>query len=94
LSTTPQRNLEGQRFWIIRPHHPRCGREFELLTHKQTWGEDRVYFHDEREQLVALPAAWTDLLPPDPLVIVAKGRSAFRAEDLWELVQLLRRVSL
>jgi hypothetical protein len=24
---------------------------------------------------------------------VAKGRSAFRANDLWELVQLLRKVS-
>ena len=53
-----------------------------------------MYFHDEGERLVALPAAWTDLLPPDPFVVVAKGRSAFRANDLWELVQLLRRVSL
>lgn len=43
-STTPQRNLEGQRFRIIHPHHPWCGREFELLTRKQTWGEDRALF--------------------------------------------------
>ncbi|MGO9824671.1 MAG: DUF5372 family protein [Terriglobales bacterium] len=93
LSTTPQRNLKGQRFRVIHPHHPWYGREFELLTHKQTWGEDRVYFHDERERLVALPAAWTDLLPPDPFIVVANGRSAFRAEDLRELVQLLRKVS-
>jgi hypothetical protein len=92
-STTPLRNLKGQRFRIIHPHHPWYGREFELLTHKQAWGEDRVYFHDEKERLVALPAAWTDVLPPDPFVVVAKGRSAFRANDLWELVQLLRKVS-
>ena len=58
----------------------------------QAWGEYRVFFHDEKERLIALPAAWTDVVPPDPFVLLANGRSPFRAEDLWELVQLLRRV--
>jgi hypothetical protein len=80
-----------RRFRVTHPYHPWFDREFELITYKQAWGEDRVYFHDARERLVALPAVWTDVIPQDPVVVLGKGRSLFRAEDLWELVQLLRR---
>jgi len=38
---------------------------------------------------MALPASWTDLVPPDPFVAVAAGRSLFRADDLLELAQLV-----
>jgi len=42
---------------------------------------------------MALPASWTDLAPLDPFVVVAAGRSQFRADDLWELAQLLGRIT-
>ena len=67
---------------------------FELITQHQAWGEERVFFHDENERLMALPAAWTDVISADPFVAVSQGRSLFRAEDLWELVHLLRRGTL
>ncbi len=40
---------------------------------------------------LALPAAWTDVVAPDPFVLAAHGRSLFRTQDLWELVRMLRR---
>jgi hypothetical protein len=40
--------------------------------------------------LLALPAAWTDIVAPDPFVLAAHGRSLFRTQDLWELVRILR----
>ena len=40
-----------------------------------------------------LPASWTDVVPADPIVVAAKGRAHFRAEDLWALAQLVRRLS-
>lgn len=58
--------------------------------HRRTWGEDRVFFYDERGRLSALPAAWTDFVSPDPFVKIAAGRSLFRAEDLVELVEQVR----
>jgi len=93
--TATQCDGEERRFRVTHPHHPWCGHEFELIDHKQTWGEDRDFFHDEQGRLIALPATWTDVVLPDPfvLVLVANSRSPFRAEDLWELVQLLRRGS-
>jgi hypothetical protein len=64
-----------------------------MVSYNRCWGEDRVYFHDEQGRLIGLPAAWTDVAPPDPFVVVAAGRSYFRAEDLGELTRLVRRLS-
>lgn len=81
-----------QVFRVTHPYHPWYGREFELLTHKQTWGEQRVYFYDENERLCALPATWTDAVPLDPFVAVAEGRALFRPADLLTLCDLLTRL--
>jgi hypothetical protein len=65
-----------------------------MVAYKSAWGEDRVYFYNERQQLTALPASWTDVVPADPAVAVAAGRAPFRANDLLELVQLLHCLSV
>ena len=59
------------------------------MAARHTWGLDRVYFYDDKGQLQSLPTAWTDAFPPDPVVLLSAGRSAFRFEDLWELSQLI-----
>lgn len=41
------------------------------------------------DQLRALPAKWTDVIDPDPFVVMAAGRSLFRVEDLLSLGSLL-----
>ena len=77
---------------MTHPFHPLHGREFTLLAHRQNWGEDRVFFVDDQGQLVSLPAQWTSLAPPDPFVIIAAGRSAFRVADLLELARLIEQL--
>jgi hypothetical protein len=62
-----------------------------LLSYRKNWGEDRVFF-DNGGTLISLPAAWTDVLSPDPLVALSQGRSPFRADDLLELAELLRQI--
>ena len=52
-------------------------------------GEDRLYLQVGPEEIVTVPAAWTTLGPPDPLVELAGGRSLFRVEDLVELCGLV-----
>ena len=90
LSTAPLSESAGGCFRVTHPFHPWLGREFELVVHRRTWGEDRVFFYDERGRLSALPAAWTDFVSPDPFVKIAASRSLFRAEDLVELVEQVR----
>lgn len=75
---------------MTHPFHPLRGREFDLVTYRQNWGEDRVYFHDDQGHLRALSAGWTSLGAEDPFVAVSAGRSAFRTVDLVELVGLIQ----
>jgi hypothetical protein len=60
-----------------------------MVAYKSAWGEDRVYFYNERNQLTALPASWTDVVAADPFVTVAAGRAPFQPNDLLTLVQLI-----
>ena len=74
---------------MTHPFHPWLGRELVLLSVRQTWGEDRVFFVDEEGTQRSLPRAWTDAADPDPFVVLAGGRSAVRVEDLLALVELV-----
>jgi hypothetical protein len=60
---------------------PLHGRGFVLLAHRHNQAEDRVFVVNGQCQFVSLPAPWTSLAPPDPLLTPAAGRSAFRVAD-------------
>lgn len=79
-------------FQVTHPFHPLKGREFSLVTYRMNWGENRVSFQDERGLLVSLPAQWTDVLPPEPLVAIGRGRSSFRVDDLLQLAELIQQI--
>jgi len=64
-----------------------------LIESRPTWGEYRVFFHDDSGQLRRLPQQWTDRGPADPTVMVGAGRAHFRYDDLVQLVDLLTRLS-
>ena len=77
---------------MTHPFHPLHGRAFELLDYRNAWGEDRVYFHDDRGRFRRLPASWTDVVGEDAFVAVAAGRSPLRVEDLLRLAELVARL--
>jgi hypothetical protein len=64
-----------------------------MVAYKNAWGEDRVYFYNEDQQLTAIPAGWTDVVAADPFVTVAAGRAPFRANDLLEMARLIHSIS-
>jgi hypothetical protein len=66
--------------------------EFEVVSYRQNWGEDRAWFHDNNGRLQSIPANWSDAAEVDPFVVVAAGRSSFRITDLLELVQVIQGV--
>jgi hypothetical protein len=77
----------------VHPFHPLYGESFELLSHRSSWGEDRVTFHDREGRLRSVPASWTSVVGPDPFVALSAGRAVFRVEDLLALVALVRALS-
>lgn len=64
-----------------------------MVAYKNAWGEDRVYFYNEDQQLTAIPASWTDVVAADPFVTVAAGRAPFRANDLLEMARVIHSLS-
>ena len=60
-----------------------------VATRKRNWGEDRVMFFDAQGHVRSLPAAWTDVDPPDARTEAAAGRAFVRADDLLTLVALV-----
>jgi hypothetical protein len=72
--------------------HPLSGRSFEFVKRCKTWQSDRVFFFDDSGELASLPAEWTDVVPADPFVVVAAGRSPFRTADLLVLAELVAHV--
>jgi Family of unknown function (DUF5372) len=81
---------EGQLFRVTHPFHPWCGRQFEVFNYRHNWGEYRVWFFDEQDELRSLPATWTDVIAPDLAVTLGAGRVSLRAADLLRLARLLQ----
>ncbi len=76
-------------FRIVHPFHPGCGQRFDIVTIRRNWGKELLYYRGRGGRLVSIPAGWTDRVAPDPVVAVSAGRSAFRLQDLLELVRLV-----
>jgi hypothetical protein len=77
---------------VTHPFHPWNGQAFALVRLHKAWGEARVLLSGP-DGAVALPAAWTDVLPPDAFVVQAAGRALLRTEDVLRLVQLVRELA-
>jgi hypothetical protein len=54
--------------------------------------EDRVFFRDWAGREASIPVAFTSFAALDPFVVLAAGRSHFRAVDLLELADLVQRL--
>jgi hypothetical protein len=59
------------------------------VERRHNWGEDRVFYRDQWGHLTSMPAGWTSVEAEDPFVVVAAGRSWFRANELVELARLV-----
>jgi len=77
---------------VTHPFHPLFGQALDVVMHRHSWGEDRVYYRDGCGHLTSLPAGWTSVVAEDAFVAVAAGRSRFRASDLVDLAALVGRL--
>jgi hypothetical protein len=76
------------RFRITHPFHPLRGAEYELVTRKLTWGEDRIFYYAPNGKLKSLLTNVTDVASTHVFDRISAGRSAFRVDDLLELRRL------
>ena len=76
-------------FRFTHPFHPLRGRQFEIVDHRASWGDDWIYFHDDDGRLISVRASWTDAVDPDPFVVAAQGRALLHVDDLVRLAALM-----
>ena len=76
-------------FRVVHPFHPGCGKQLPIVTIRQNWGDELLYYRDTKGQLISIPVRWTDRIEPDPIVTISAGRSPFRLQDLMELARLV-----
>ena len=75
---------------VTHPFHPWFDQQFELATHRRSWGGRPVVDCLNAEgHLVAIPLSWTDAANEDPFVVLSLGRAHFRIKDLLTLLNLL-----
>ncbi len=60
-----------------------------MISYRQNWGENRVYYYDDNEELCSIPANLTDVGPQDPFVAFSRERSYFRVEDMISLAKIV-----
>lgn len=75
---------------MTHPFHPWRGREFQILTVRRNWGEDRVMFTGPGGRMLSMPLNWTSIATEDPFLRIARGRSLFRPSDLVALLHLVQ----
>ena len=92
MSTAPHRPDADTFFEVTHPFHPLKGQKFKLVVRRHNWGDDRVFFHNAEGQWTSISANWTTVVPEDPFVTMAAGRSLFRFEDLLKLTDFLERL--
>jgi len=49
-----------------------------------------VFSYDEEGREFRVPEHWTDVISPEPFVLISAGRSLFRVGELVKLSQLVR----
>ena len=89
MSTAPDGNDQVQYCTIVHSFHPLYNKKIQIVSLKQGWGEDRVFYRREDGCLTSMPACWTSIYEPHPFNAISEGRSVFRFQELLELVRLI-----
>lgn len=77
--------------------HPLFGRDFEFVTYRQNWGEDRVHLHDANGELFSLPAGWTEVrtvLADGTSVTAAAAAFGYSRQTYYQAVAALAEAGL
>jgi uncharacterized protein DUF5372 len=53
----------------------------------------RLLLRLDEAVVCSVPPQWTDLVTPDPEIVLGEGRALFRVADLVELARLVEQIS-
>src|SRR5215472_1657127 len=78
---------------ITHPFHPLSGKELVCVGERCNPYGKRLLLQVNDAAVCSVPLQWTDLVAPDPEIVIGEHRALFRVADLLELARLLDQVS-
>jgi hypothetical protein len=77
---------------VTHPFHPFSGRQLTCVGERYGRYGTRLLLQADDETACSVPPSWTDLVAPDPEVVMGDKRALFRIADLIELARLVSRL--
>ncbi|MBV9035112.1 MAG: hypothetical protein JO182_11530 [Acidobacteriaceae bacterium] len=77
---------------ITHPFHPLSGQQFVCVGERSNASGKRLLLQIEDGTICAVLRQWTDLISPDPEIVLGQHRALFRVADLLELARLVHRL--
>src|SRR5262249_48361381 len=74
---------------ITHPFHPFSGRRLLCVAVRYNRYGKRFLLQIDDSTICSVPPQWTDIVPPDPEMVLGRRRALFRVADLFELERLV-----
>jgi hypothetical protein len=74
---------------VTHPFHPLSGRQLVCVGERYNRYGTRLLLRIDEDHVYSVPRQWTDVVPPDPEVVIGEGRALIRVADLLELADLV-----
>lgn len=78
---------------VTHPFHPLFAKQLPCVGRRYNRQGERVLLQTDDGTIWSVPPQWTDLVSPDPEVVMGNGRALLRGCDLMELADLVARLS-
>jgi hypothetical protein len=77
---------------VVHPFHPLSGHRLACIGERYNRYGMTLLLESEDGLIYSVPPQWTDLVAPDPEVVISKHGALFRIVDLLELSLLMDRL--
>jgi len=77
---------------ITHPFHPFSGQQLVCVGERYNRHGMRLLLQIDEETVCSVPPQWTDVVAPDPEIVLGEQQALFRVADLLELVCLVDRL--
>ncbi len=77
---------------ITHPFHPFSGQQFACVGERYNRYGKRLLLQVDDRTVCSVAPQWTDLVAPDPEIVMGEGRALLRIADFMELARLVARL--
>jgi hypothetical protein len=77
---------------MTHPFHPLSGHQLVCVGERYNRYGMTLLLESDDGAIYSVPPQWTDLVSPDPEIVMGKGRALYRVVDLLELALLMDRL--